>query len=138
MDFLTEVPDAKLYYVMAKELVPDRNLWDDCVQEAAIYVWQMRQQTSDKPQAWYNTCARYKIQEVGKRQRFFGQPEETCSKFMPRKKENCARVLNHPGSCLTRKAMGKKTDRHKSSVAVDPLRRPHDSYEQLFTGWGNE
>lgn len=101
MVFLNKVPDAQLYYVMVQEYVYDRNLWDDCVQEAAIHVWRMRQRHPDRTQAWYNKCARSKIQEVSTRQKFFGQPE-------------------------------------RRGVPADPLRQPHDSYEQLFTGWGNE
>lgn len=101
MSFLTDVPDARLYYAMAQEHVYDSNLWDDCVQEAVIHVWRMQERHPGKPKIWYNKCARSKIQEVGKRQKFFGQPA-------------------------------------RRGVSADPLRQPHDSYDQMFLGWGQE
>lgn len=66
------IPDARLYYAMARENVDDPNLWDDCVQEAAIHVWRLRQRGGDEPDAYYHQAARRRIKEVARRQTWFG------------------------------------------------------------------
>jgi DNA-directed RNA polymerase specialized sigma24 family protein len=93
--------DAPLYYVMAKQYVDDPNLWDDCVQEAAIHVWRLRQRPEAHPPAYYRKAARRRITEVAQRQTWFGYESHR----------------GHP---------------------IDPLRRPHDSYDQLVEGWLRE
>lgn len=66
------LPDAPLYYAMAKEHVDDRNLWDDCVQEAAIHVWRLRRRDPDHPDSYYHRAARRRIKEVATRQTWLG------------------------------------------------------------------
>ena len=66
------LPDARLYYTMAREFVDDRNLWDDCVQEAAIHVWRLHQRGGDHTPAFYHKAARRRIQEVSQRQTWLG------------------------------------------------------------------
>lgn len=61
------VPDARLYYAMAREHVDDPNLWDDCVQEAAIHVWRLQRRGIDHPPRYYHLAARRRIKEVAKR-----------------------------------------------------------------------
>jgi hypothetical protein len=88
------LPDARLFYAMAKQFVDDRNIWDDCVQEAAIHVWRLQQRGVEHPPAYYRKAARLRICEVAKRQTWFGYESHR----------------GHP---------------------IDPLRRPHDSLDQI-------
>lgn len=69
---MMQVPDAPLFYAMAKEHVEDPNLWDDCVQEAAIRVWQLQRRGGDHSQAYYHQAARRRIKEVATRQTWLG------------------------------------------------------------------
>lgn len=66
------VPDAALYYAMAREHVDDPNLWDDCVQEAAIHVWRLRNRGLEHPDSYYHQAARRRIREVATRQTWTG------------------------------------------------------------------
>lgn len=93
---VTTLPDARLYYAMVKEHVDDRNLWDDCVQEAAIHVWRLQQRGIEHPDSYYHQAARRRIKEVAKRQTWLGHTGQ--------------RGPAHP---------------------IDPLRRPHDSLDQM-------
>lgn len=68
------LPEAPLFYAIAKQYVDDPNLWDDCVQEAAIHVWRLRERGEDHAPAYYNKAARLRIREVASRQLFFGHP----------------------------------------------------------------
>lgn len=65
-------PDDKLFYRMAKELVYDRALWDDVVQEARIHDWRIRTTRPGMSDRWYHKCARRKISEVSRRQTWTG------------------------------------------------------------------
>lgn len=95
------LPDAALYYAMAKEHVDDPGMWDDCVQEAAIHVWRLQQRGGDHTLAYYHRSARRRIQEVAKRQTWTG----------------------HGG---------------KNGKPIDPLRRPHDSLDQMYESTRNQ
>lgn len=72
MALTTKIPDARLYYAMAREHVNDPGMWDDCVQEAAIHVWKLQERGEDHPPAWYHKAARRRIQEVAQRQTWTG------------------------------------------------------------------
>lgn len=135
MHFLNDFPDAKLYYAMVKDHVYDRNLWDDCVQEAIIEVWMVKEKHPGKPQAYYNAVARRHIQRVSKTQLFLDAPPETCGKWLPRKKDNCGRRDNHPGDCIAKSTLGKKGDTcRRTNASHDVLRRPYASLDQI-NGW---
>lgn len=66
------IEDARLFYAMARDHVDDRNIWDDCVQEAAIHVWRLKQRGEDHPPAYYHKAARMRIKEVAMRQTWLG------------------------------------------------------------------
>lgn len=66
------VPDAALYYAMAREFVRNPSLWDDCVQEAAIHVWRLQQRGLEHSPGYYHKAARRRIQEVSQRQTWTG------------------------------------------------------------------
>lgn len=66
------LPDAPLYYAMAREYVDDPSMWDDCVQEAAIHVWRLKLRGLDNPPAYYHKAARRRIKEVAVRQTWTG------------------------------------------------------------------
>lgn len=95
------LPDAPLYYAMAKEHVDDPALWDDCVQEAAIHVWRLQQRGEDHPRPYYTKAARQRIKEVATRQTWTGY------------------------------------EGHRGKL-IDPLRRPHDSLDQMFESIRNQ
>lgn len=139
MSFLEDFPDAKLYYLIVKEQVQDRALWDDCVQEAIIAVWMARQKHPGKPQTYYNAVARKRIQRVSQSQLFLDTPPSLCGKWMPRSGSLCSRRENHPGSCTSKAGLGKSTDTaRRTNASHDVLRRSPASYDQLFHGWCDE
>lgn len=61
-----------MLYAMAREYIEDRNLWDDCVQEARIHLWKLRQRGVPLSEAYSNKAARHRIMEVGRRQTWLG------------------------------------------------------------------
>jgi hypothetical protein len=94
------LPDAPLYYAMAREHVDDPNLWDDCVQEAAIHVWRLKRRGLEQSDGYYRLAARRRIKEVATRQTWTGY---TSQRGRP----------------------------------VDPLRKPHDSLDQIRESTSN-
>jgi DNA-directed RNA polymerase specialized sigma24 family protein len=66
------LPDDALLYAMAREHVADRNLWDDCVQEARIHIWKLRRRDVPHSEAYLNKAARNRIREVATRQTWLG------------------------------------------------------------------
>jgi DNA-directed RNA polymerase specialized sigma24 family protein len=62
----------RMFYAMAKDYVSDRSLWDDCVQEARIHVWKLRQRGVPRTEAYYNKAARNRIINMGSRQTWLG------------------------------------------------------------------
>lgn len=140
MSFLTKnFPNAPLYYLMAKEIIPDPSLWDDCVQEAIIAVWRTQEKRPGKDRTYYNAVARKTIYRTGTTQLFTDSPPSLCGKWMPRKKESCGRRENHPGGCTSKEALGKDSDTcRRTNASHDVLRRSHESYDQIFHGWQDD
>lgn len=68
----SNLPDAPLLYSMVAEHVDDQNIWDDCVQEAAIHVWRLKRRGGEHPDSYYHRAARQRIKEVAKRQTWLG------------------------------------------------------------------
>ena len=63
---------SPLLWIMAREHVDDRNLHEDCVQEALIRVWQVAERQPRASPQYLRACARRRIQEVAKRQTWLG------------------------------------------------------------------
>lgn len=59
---------------MAREQVDEPWLWDDCVQEAAIHDWQLRERKPGQTEAYYNKAARRRIVEVARTGLMTGMP----------------------------------------------------------------
>ena len=135
MSFLTDFPDAKLYYAMVKDHVEDRTIWDDCVQEAIIAVWQAREKFPGRDRTYYAAVARKRIKRVSSSQLFLDAPPETCGKWMERKQVPCGRRVNHPGRCVSKDALNKSSDTcRRTNASHDILRRSPDSLDQM-NGW---
>lgn len=135
MSFLTDFPDAKLYYAMCKEHVKNGALWDDCVQEAIIAVWQTEQKFPGKAKAYYNAVARRRIKRVSQDLLFFDAPPLPCGRWLPKARATCGRRADHPGYCVSKKALGKGDgDCRRTNASHDVMRRNPDSLDQI-NGW---
>jgi DNA-directed RNA polymerase specialized sigma subunit, sigma24 homolog len=84
---------------IAAELVYDRSLRDDCVQEALIRVWEILKREPDASRPYIHKSIKRRIMDISMRQTFTG----------------------HAG---------------RQGVPVDPLRRPHNSLDEMLAlGW---
>ncbi len=63
-----------LISLQLKELVPEREKWDDCRQEARIAVWRVLKECPDAPRAYVATATRNRIRVVAKSNLMFGDP----------------------------------------------------------------
>jgi hypothetical protein len=129
-----------LLYAIAREWIDDKSLWDDCVQEGIIRIWQIESEGIPRSNAYLHKAARRRMREVAGTQLFFGHLEmigDSCSAWMPRAKQRCARQFGHGrGGHMTAKALKRVGGREFH--LVDPLRQKHSSLNRIYEEFGYE
>lgn len=81
---------------MAAEHVSDPNMWDDCVQEALIHTWLLRQKNPGRPEGYYNKAARRRIIEVAKTGFMTGMPRDQGKPVDPMRHRTRIHSLDAP------------------------------------------
>lgn len=87
-----------LLYSMAREQVNDRNLHDDCVQEARIALWQasLKPISAGKKPAYFHSVARNAILDVSRRGLMTGMPRANGRYTDPMRRRGAVMSLDAP------------------------------------------
>jgi hypothetical protein len=144
MDFLKlterKIPNAPLYFYMVNECVQDYNMHEDALQEAAIAVWCKQEEDKragvvhNDPGMWYSGVARWRIKNINSRQDFLEPEIKDCGHLMQKGKV-CTRAESHTGDHRASTSAEKRGHKKPNGSSKDPLKQPHDSYDQKFLGW---